>query len=332
MEDEIASGGERAGRDRHALGDGGGAMKFILACDESGAKGYADQDEQYAGEVGVFAGLLVPDPVLQKIEIALEAAIAPHRGIDGKLHITDLPAPSQAALRQGIYDVIRAEQLPCFWYAIHVAGFYAHHKRMQALLNDAAADASAHSARVKTGSPRENPGSLHGELFRGLYGHIVAYIEERSPGEVEIEVRTDRVDKPIAKLFRLEAERLLDDAPRRVVATGFDTVDKKIVKAEARFETNWPEELRFLTTVKALDLKTVNDADPIVLAADALANSLCHHFRNRSDAERYGDLNRPSAVAGHPLAQSLDTFWNWGGADLVGDRLFRHPLAPPPPE
>lgn len=332
MKDERDSRGTRAGGDRLAIGDGGGAMKFILACDESGAKGYADQDEQYAGEVGLLAGLLVPDPVLQKTEIALEAAIAPQRGIDGKLHIADLPPPSQAALRQGIFDVIRAERLLCFWYAIHVAGFHAHHKWTQAFLNDAIADASALSNRVKRGSPRENPGSLHGELFRGLYGHIVAFIEERSPGEVEIEVRTDRVDKPIAKLFRLEAERLLDDASRRSLVTGFDTVDQKIVKAEVRFETHWPEELRISTTVKALDLKTVTDADPIVVAADVLANSLCHHFRNRSDAERYGDLNRPSAVAGHPLAQSLDTFWNWGGADLVGDRLFRHPLAPPPPE
>jgi hypothetical protein len=304
-------------------------MKFILACDESGAKGYADQDEQYAGEVGVFAGLLVPDLALERVTVTLEAAIAPHRSVNGKLHITDLSPPSQAALRQGIFDVIRAEELPCFWYAIHVAGFHANHKTMQALLQNSAPDGSGISSRVKIGSPRENAGSLHAELFRGLYGHIVAFIEERSPGKVEIEVRTDRVDKPIAKLFRQEAERLFDDSPRRVVATGFDTVDKEIVKAEATFETHWPEELRILTNVEALDLKTVSDADPIVIAADVLANSLCHHFRNRSDAERYGDLNRPSAVTGHPLAKSLDTFWNWGGPDLVGDRLFRHPLASP---
>lgn len=304
------------------------AIKFILACDESGAKGYADQDEQYPGEVGVFAGLLVPEPVLQKTEIALEAAIVPHRSFGGKLHITGLPAPSQAALRQGIYDVIRAEQLPCFWYAIHVAGFRAHHETMQRLVTNVVSDARARSARVKTGSPRDAPASLHGELFRGLYGHIVAFIEERSPGEVDIEVRTDRVDRPIAKLFRLEAERLLDYTPRRAVTRGLDTVDKKVVQTEVRFETHWPDELRLSTTVKVLDLKTVSDADPIVVAADVLANSLCHHFRTRGETERYGDLNRPNAIASHPLARSLDTFLNWGGPD-VSDRLFRHPLAPP---
>lgn len=47
-------------------------MKFILACDESGAKGYADQDEQFPGQIGVFAGLLVPDQILAQVEAALE--------------------------------------------------------------------------------------------------------------------------------------------------------------------------------------------------------------------------------------------------------------------
>ena len=33
--------------------------KIVFACDESGAKGYADQTESFPGEVGVFAGILV---------------------------------------------------------------------------------------------------------------------------------------------------------------------------------------------------------------------------------------------------------------------------------
>jgi hypothetical protein len=33
---------------------------IVFACDESGAKSYADRDEQLLGEVGVFAGIMVP--------------------------------------------------------------------------------------------------------------------------------------------------------------------------------------------------------------------------------------------------------------------------------
>ncbi|WP_010161903.1 hypothetical protein [Sphingomonas sp. PAMC 26617] len=304
-------------------------MKFIFACDESGAKGYADQDEQYPGQVGVFAGLLVPESVLAQTETALEAAIAPNRGTDGKLHITGLQAAAQAALRHDLYDAIRRCQLPCFWYAIHVAGFHAHHNWMVGLLDDAAEQARTLGNGVKTGSSREKPDSLHVELFRALYGHMVAFIEERSPGEVEIEARTDRVDTPIAKSFRREADRLLDTAPRKTVASGFDPVANKVIKREIHFDTHWPEELRITTQVKSLDLKIVSDTDPVVVAADVLANSLYHHFRNRGPDELYAELNRPIAVAGHPLAESLDAFCNWGGGDLIGDRMFRHPKAKP---
>jgi hypothetical protein len=42
-------------------GSGAATPQFIVfACDESGAKSYADRDEQLLGEVGVFAGIMVP--------------------------------------------------------------------------------------------------------------------------------------------------------------------------------------------------------------------------------------------------------------------------------
>ena len=305
-------------------------MKFILACDESGAKGYADQDEQFPGQIGVFAGLLVPEGILAEGEAALEAVIAPHRCGDGKLHITDLEVPAQADLRQRLFEVIRALHLPCFWYAIHVAGYYAHHTMLAGMIADAVKEAAALAGTVQGPTPRAAPGSLHVELFRGLYSHIVAFIEERAPGDVAIEVRTDRVDTPIAKSFREEADRLLNRAPRTSTVSGYDRVEKKVVKRQLTFETLWPETLSITTKVTSLDLRTVSDADPFVVAADVLANSLHHHFRQRGANEMYEDLNRPIAVHGHPLARSLDTFWHWGGPD-ISDRLFRHPKAKPLP-
>ncbi|WP_066798594.1 hypothetical protein [Sphingomonas soli] len=305
-------------------------MKIILACDESGAKGYADQDEQDPGEVGVFAGVFVPEEVLAAAELRLEAAIAPYRSIDGKLHITDLPPEQQHGLRADIFAAILELNLPCFWYAIHVAGFHNFHRMTQQILSDTRTDMAARNPnpRVKIGSPREKPESLHAMLFTGLYSHIVAYIEERRPGPVEIVVRTDNVDAPIAKLFRQEAAELLHTGPRTSTATGFDTVTKAVVSAEMRFEAKIPPALEVATTVQNLTITPVGDEDPIVVAADVLANSLCHLFHNRPPEDLYSDLNRPSAVEDHPLLDVLASFRNWGGPD-PSDRLYRHPAAPP---
>lgn len=239
-------------------------------------------------------------------------------------------ATAQADLRQRLFDAIRELHLPCFWYAIHVAGFHAHHTMFAGLLADAGKDAAPQGGTIKQPAPRVPSGSLHIELFKGLYGHIVAFIEERAPGDVTIEARTDRVDTPIAKSFRQEAERLLDTTPRSSTVSSYDKVENKVVKRQVTFETHWPESLRITTNVVALDLRTVSDADPIVVAADVLANSIHHHFRQRDANAMYEDLNRPDAVQGHPLSQSLDAFWNWGGPD-ISDRLFRHPKAKPLP-
>ena len=48
---------------------------IILACDESGSKGYADQDESTHGETGVFAGLMVPATDLAAIGPAFDDVV-----------------------------------------------------------------------------------------------------------------------------------------------------------------------------------------------------------------------------------------------------------------
>lgn len=203
------------------------------------------------------------------------------------------------------------------------------HRQVQQLHANAQAElaASNPTPRIKVGSPREKPESLHATLFTGLYAHIVAFIEERNPGPADIVVRTDNVDAPIAKLFRQKAEDLLCSGGRTSTSTGFDTVTNTVVSQQIRFEANIPPELQVTTTVHTLSITPVGDEDPIVVAADVLANSLCHHFHNRPAEQLYSDLNRPSAVVTHPLLNALASFKDWGGPD-ISDRMYRHPAAP----
>ncbi len=46
---------------------------IVVACDESGAKGYADRDERLPGEVGVFAGIMVPGELLESAQAQFDA-------------------------------------------------------------------------------------------------------------------------------------------------------------------------------------------------------------------------------------------------------------------
>jgi len=307
--------------------------KVILYCDESGAKGYADQDEAYPGETGVFAGIMVPQECLKTLKPAFDQIAARYTPASGKLHIADLAPAKQETLRNELFAAIKNTKLPCFWYAIHVAGLHSHHQtlaniRKQQVEALRAACGSA-EPRIKRGSLREKAASMHVELFSGIYSHLVAFLLERKQQGVDIEIRTDQVDTPLVERFTEIAEELLNNDPRITHETGFDTVGKKVVKGTITSTVRWPSELDFSPLVNSLSIVTRPDSDGLVLAADVLANSLNYLFKHRDADALYGPLNCIDAIADHQLAAHLDTFFNWGGGDCIGDGIYRHPKASP---
>ena len=303
--------------------------KVFLYCDESGAKGYADQDEAYPGEIGVFAGIMVPEECLATVKPAFDQIAARYTPASGKLHIADLVPEQQEAMRSEIFLAITNTKLPCFWYAIHVAGLHTQHLVRAKLLKqqdeELRAERRGAEPRVKRGSPREEPASMHVELFSGLYSHLVAFLVERGRQGVDIEIRTDQVDTPLVKRFTEVAEDLLDNDPSVTKATGFDTLQKKVVTGSVTATVNWPLELDFSPVASSLSIAPIPDSDGLVLAADVLANSLYYLFKNREGDALYEPLNCIEAVASHPLSAHLDAFINWGFGDCIGDGIYRHP-------
>ncbi len=252
--------------------------KVIFYCDESGAKGYSDQDETYPGEIGVFAGIMVPEECLATVKPEFDQIALRYKPASGKQHIADLTPEQQGAMRDDVFAAIKNTNLPCFWYAIHVAGLHAHQQTMKAL--DTQERAALHAARdgaeprIKRGSPRDEPASMHVELFSGLYSHLVAFLLERGRQGMDVEIRTDQVDTPLVKDFTKVAERLLDNGPTIEKATGFDTVDRKLVTGSVTSTVKLPPEHNLSQLVNRLSIVTVPDSDGLVLVADVLANSL----------------------------------------------------------
>lgn len=307
--------------------------KVAFYCDESGAKGYADQVESYPGEIGVFAGIMVPEECLATVQPVFDQIAARYMPKLGKLHIADLPTEQQDALREELFAAIRSATLPCFWYAIHVDGLHAQHENIKTILKQnidtlrSARDGV--EPRIKRSSPREEPSSMHIELFTGLYSHLIAFLSERGKQDVDVMIRTDHVDTPIVKKFSKVAAELLSNDPYISTLTGFDTLEKKVVTGSITTTVKWPPELDFSPMVSSLSITTMPHSDGLVLAADVLANSLHYLFKSRDEDSLYSSLNCREAVENHPLSNYLDTFTNWGVADYVGDGIYQHPKNPP---
>lgn len=81
--------------------------KVFLYCDESGAKGYADKDEAYPGETGVFAGIMVPEECLGTVKPVFDQIAARYTPASGKLHIADLARVQQEDLRNELFEAIK---------------------------------------------------------------------------------------------------------------------------------------------------------------------------------------------------------------------------------
>lgn len=304
--------------------------KVIFACDESGAKGYSDKHESFEGETGVFAGFLLDAACLPQILPDFQAIYNRYVPPTGKFHIADLPSDEQEALRQDVYAAVTKHRLPCFWYAVHVAGFYDYHSTTNASMNaeKKRIRKARGEPRVKRGSSREKFSSLHVALFSGLYANLIAFLEERERKHVEVEIRSDQIDGPIITEFEEQMQALLDESPQVHHGSGYDTVTKEVVRGQIVITTKFPPEMQIDIVLEKVVINPTNFGDPFVLAADVIANSLNHHFSHRDAAQKYRPLNRLPAISGHPLEKSFDAFLNWGHGDLVGDGLFRHPKAP----
>ena len=299
----------------------------IFACDESGAKGKGDKREAYPGEVGVFAGFLVPEEIDLTARPVFQAIYEKYKPPTGKLHISDLPQDQQVALRQDVYAAIGKLNLPCFWYAIHVEGFHNSYQTEKKSLDELTMNLSeaCPQPRVKGGSLQVSPPSMHEELFAGLYRHLIAFLEEQCQEQVSIEIRTDQIDRPILKDFEKAAEQLFDEGLLSETRFGYDTVTKKLVEGRIEFEVIWPPSMRIHVVVTRLVINPVRGGDGYVLAADVLANSLNYLFKNRGQSELYNPLNEPRAIRRHPLADQLTAIRDWRGGDLFADRVYRHP-------
>src|SRR5438552_4873289 len=162
----------------------------VVVCDEAGAKGYADRDEQFPGELGVFAGLLLDANALPPAQSAFDALGQQYASADGKPHITDLRPEQQNALREETFALIRAHDIPCLYEAIHVAGFY-HMFRQQKEVVGRAQQSRQSYIKLPGNLAKALPESLHGTLFQGLYGKIVAFCADRGRTRLPLELRLD---------------------------------------------------------------------------------------------------------------------------------------------
>lgn len=290
----------------------------MLVMDESGAKGYDDNQEQEQGEFGVMAGFALPESKAGQFVSGLSEIVESFR-TNGKLHITDLSPSNQEKLRQRLFDYFFQCHALWFYEAIYVQGFHEAHGQIKALA-EKAKEARRSNVKLSLNPTKE---SLHGELFLGAFTSGLALVIDHIGSKCHLKIVTDRVDEQILNLFKAVADRFLGAGePTRIEVTGFDTEKKEVVRGAV--ETSIVSGLSALGDFSGITYEIECADDVLTLAADILANSVRHHLSQIQVVAPGAALNSMEAISGHPLAHLVygapasDTSMN------VADTIFRH--------
>lgn len=298
----------------------------ILVLDESGAKGYDSNEEQYHGEFGVMAGFVLPECILGAFTDGLSQIVEPFTVEEqGKLHITDLAPSAQERLRGDLFEYFKRCELYWFYEAISVQGFHvthANHKQISQSQNQA-----RHST-VKL-SQRPSKESLHRELFWGLFGRGVEFSSKCLGSTFHLRVVTDRVDESILKMFATVADEFLClGEVRRITVPGYDTEKEDPVEGVIYINVVSGSDVPLNEMIGDYSGVTYDiqcDDNVLTLAADVLANSVHYYLKKRQTDTPGAVLNAKQAIQGHPLQEFVVSSELDGGVGDMADILFKHP-------
>ncbi|WP_338583849.1 hypothetical protein [Erwinia aphidicola] len=98
-------------------------LNQVIIIDESGAKGYAKNEESYLGEFGVMAGFLLNENDLSRMRYIIEQSFN-DISIDGKLHMASLDKEKKEIAISRVRTFMRLYKIKWTYSAIYVNGYH----------------------------------------------------------------------------------------------------------------------------------------------------------------------------------------------------------------
>lgn len=290
-------------------------MKSVtLIIDESGAKGYSDNQETEVGEFGVMSGYLIPDERLEEVKNDLKQ-ITKKYSSDEKLHITDIEQQDQQSLRDEIFAYLKSHNALWVYDAIYVEGYFKHAEAIGRIVDEIKENRRS-DVKLSLNEKRE---MLHCQLFSGVVYKGVALAIDNLGNRFNINIITDRVDNKLLRLFNEELKNIFDTEKKYQTVSGFDTKQKQVVKGTV--STEIVDNADIMGDFTGITYSLNCDDSPLTLVADVLVNSVNHYLKlNQADLVNYG-LNSFKAIENHPLS---DLVYGVSENDAA-DTIYKHP-------
>ncbi len=287
--------------------------KLYFICDESGSKGFADNEERFEGEYGVFAGYFLTDKNYENLKNKYKTIYEKYVIVGQKLHITDLTPENQENLRKEVFECLQNENISCVYEAISVKGY----NRQFVNLTDIKNKQTEELADKLTFSKNVEKDRLHSELFQGLFGKAIAYYLDKIGDEIDIQIITDNIEDSLKKEFEVKAKELINPLDTPIKIKAFDKEKKQPIEKIMTFNS---EQLN--DNISETNFNIVVEDNELTLIADILANTVSHYLKKAVSNNPNIVLNSKEAIQDHPLFTSFyglstDTVFN-----VVSDKIY----------
>lgn len=255
--------------------------------DESGARGYSRKlTAARDHDLGLMCALLIPTERVREFRNAFRSGYEQFLNAmpdSARPHITDAFmsgnecwATVARSVRSEFHRLIRCLQIPVIYEARRLAVERNSHERQELLVSQAK-ETRRSPIRIPD---RVSQSRIEDQLVLGLALKLDAFCEDFKRRRVDM--LFDEIDNTMAQGYRTVVDRTRNIGKSRRVVKGWNPETKSQVRGEISFEVHAP----FPLNTRSLgELHVVGKADPLMLAADIVANSLYDHLRGlASDA------------------------------------------------
>jgi hypothetical protein len=287
--------------------------KLYFICDESGSKGFAENEEKFEGEYGVFAGYFLTDENYENLKKQFKTIYEKYVIAGHKLHITDLTPENQENLRKEVFECLQNENISCVYEAISVKGY----NREFANLIEIKKKQTEELADKLTFSKNIEKDRLHSELFQALFGKAIAYYIDTIGDEADIQVITDNIDDSLKKEFEVKAKELINPLNAPIKIKAFDKEKKEPVAKTITFTS---EELN--DNISKTNFNIVVEDSELTLIADILANTVSYYLKKAVSENPNVVLNSKDAIQHHPLLTSFYGLSTDEFSYVVSDKIY----------
>ena len=279
--------------------------KWLLICDESGAKGFNDRPAHNDENIGVVAGILATDDILPTITAELSKLHNDTSLTAKKLHISDIDTKYQEIFRSKVFKIIESTKSIIIYDAASQECFHEKYLIEKKFFETLKTTEKKQGFGYNFGIDKKR---LQTVLFLGCLIRSLNYLAKiKKFYNFELELITDTIDDTIASEIQSEISEFLSISNiqshnKTIVRYNYDK--KKTETWSGTIKYSW--KMLGLQDSAPLDIKFSMRQDPkISILADVLSNSILHTVSTALANNTKTILTSQNAISSHPLSESF---------------------------